>query len=363
MIVAGIMSGTSLDGIDVAITEITGRGWNLKVRTLAHRSESYPARIRERLLSVSNTTTHTAEIAHLNFVLPELYAKAVRRIWKDKLDLVGCHGQTIFHDGWKLKCTLQIGDGSVLAERLGVPVVSDFRPRDMAAGGQGAPLVPFVDYLLFRDKRRSRVALNIGGIANITLISAGAKPGEVTAFDTGPGNMVMDALMKEVTGNRQGFDKNGAMAAKGKVNEPLLKKLLANPYFRKRPPKTAGREQFGKEFTEAILKSGLSSEAMLATATELTAQSVAVSIRDCGHPVDDVIVSGGGARNVTLLRRIGDALPGAVICKSTDFGVDADAKEAIAFAVLAYESFHGRPSNMPGATGARHPVVLGKISR
>jgi anhydro-N-acetylmuramic acid kinase len=221
------MSGTSLDGIDVAVIDIQRN----RFETVAHRTSSYPSKIRERLLGVSNADTHTREISRLNFELPELYARAVRQCGVDlaSIELVGCHGQTIYHER---QSTLQIGDGSVLAERLGIPVVSDFRTRDMAAGGRGAPLVPFVDYWLFRGKRRSRVALNIGGIANISAIPAGASADQVIAFDTGPGNMILDSLVKIHTKGRQKFDRGGRIAAQGRVDRKLLDRLLTQPYYR-----------------------------------------------------------------------------------------------------------------------------------
>ena len=263
MRVAGIMSGTSLDGIDVAVVDITGRGWNKRIESVAFRTAPYPEKVREALLGVSNTNTHTGEIARLHFLLPELYARAVRetcekgRVPVSSLELVACHGQTIFHEGdpvrylgYRVASTLQIGEASVLAERLGVPVVSDFRPRDIAAGGRGAPLVPYVDYLLFRHRRLGRVALNIGGIANITAIPPGSAPEDVTGFDTGPGNMVIDALAAIETRGRLRFDRDGRLAARGQVNRPLLDRLLAGPYYRRKPPKSSGREQYGRDFVE-----------------------------------------------------------------------------------------------------------------
>jgi anhydro-N-acetylmuramic acid kinase len=378
MRVAGIMSGTSLDGIDVAIIDITGSGWNKKVGTVAFYSEPYPAAIRKALLAVSNTQTHTADIARLNFLLPELYAEAVQRcceehrISLDSLELVGCHGQTIFHEGSPVKLlgrsiasTLQIGDGSVLAERLKKPVVSDFRPRDMAAGGRGAPLVPFVDYLLFRDRRRGRVALNIGGIANLTAIPPAAAPEQIIAFDTGPGNMVMDALAAEHTRGRQQYDKDGRIAAQGTVDTALLRELMRDKYYSAPPPKTAGREQYGPAFLERLKRRKLPLPDLIATATALTAATIAEGIERFALPrmnADELIISGGGARNPRLLAYLAGFLPEVEIQTSEQYGIDADAKEAIAFAILAFESWHHRPGNLPSATGARQAVTLGKIS-
>jgi len=354
MKIAGIMSGTSLDGIDVAVVEMPS------VRTLLHYSVPYPAAIRARLLAVSNATTHTAEISRLNFELGELYAKAVRRA--GKIDLIGCHGQTIYHEG--RRNTLQIGEAAVIAERTGVPVVSNFRARDIAAGGQGAPLVPYVDYLLFRHPRRARIALNIGGIANITVIPPRAKPEDVIAFDTGPGNMVIDALAKEVTGGKQNYDRGGRIAARGNVNRELLADLMRDRYYRQRPPKSAGREQYGVEFIQRLKASGDSIEDLTATATVLTASTIAQAVeahrpRGC---LTDLIVSGGGVHNPQIMAHLCALLPEVAVATSSDFGVDADAKEAIAFAVLAYETWRGRPSNLPSATGARRSVPLGSVT-
>ena len=359
MRVAGIMSGTSLDGIDVAVIDIHGS----KIETVAHHSVPYAADVRKAILAVSNTTTTTGAISRLNFQLGEIYADAVSHVGVPlkTIKLIGCHGQTIFHEGKTPVNTMQIGEAAVIAERTGIPVVSDFRVRDIAAGGQGAPLVPFVDYLLFRHKKRSRVLLNIGGIANFTWLPAGAKPEEVLAFDTGPGNMVMDALTAELTGGKQLFDRGGAIAAKGHVDRELLDKLLADRYYKTRPPKSAGREQYGAEFVARMKKTGLFLPDLIATATALTAATIALGVRMVGMP-DELIVSGGGMHNKQLIGNLAALLPEVGIARTNDFGIDGDAKEAIAFAVLAYRRCKGRSGNLPGATGAGHTVVLGKIS-
>jgi anhydro-N-acetylmuramic acid kinase len=359
MRVAGVMSGTSLDGIDVAIVDIKGRD----VQTLAFTSTPYPEAVRAAILAVSNAATTTGAISRLNFQLGELYARAIRKTMQryGAVELIGCHGQTIFHEGGRN--TLQIGEAAVIADRTGIPVVSDFRPRDIAAGGQGAPLVPFVDYLLLRDARRTRVALNLGGIGNITVIPAGAKPDRVVAFDTGPGNMVIDALVAEHTGGKRKYDRGGKLAARGNVNRKLLDELLQDSYYRQRPPKTAGREQYGKEFIARLKRSRVPMEDLITTATVLTAATVALGVRRQVKGAADLIVSGGGAHNPQILAHLAAYLPGVTIATSSDYGIDVDAKEAIAFAVLAHETWHGKPSNLPSATGARRPVVLGKISR
>lgn len=375
MRVAGIMSGTSLDGIDVAIVDITGRS---AYSTVAFRTTPYPEAIREAVLSVSNANTHTAGISRLNFLLGELYAQAVRATCQrsgvplESVQLIGCHGQTIFHEGvavshlgFEVASTMQIGEAAVIAERTRIPVVSDFRVRDIAAGGQGAPLVPYVDYLLYRDRRRGRVALNIGGIANITAIPAAARREEVIAFDTGPGNMVVDALAARYTGGGEKFDRDGAIAARGRVDQRLLRALLDAPYYRAAPPKSAGREQYGAEFVERLVAAGLPLEDLAATATALTAAAVAEGIDRFVRPrmrVDELIASGGGVHNPQLMARLAQSLPGVALTTSSEYGVDPDAKEAIAFAVLACETWRRRPSNLPSATGARRPVVLGKIT-
>lgn len=352
MRVAGIMSGTSLDGIDVAIVELP------KARTVKFVSVPYPAKIRERLLAVSNSVTHTSEISRLNYEIAELYAKAVKRA--GKVDLIGCHGQTIYHEG--RRNTLQIGEAAVLAERTGVPVVSNFRARDIAAGGQGAPLVPYVDYQLFRHPKRMRVALNIGGIANITVIPAGARPDQVVAFDTGPGNMVIDALAREASGGKWNYDRDGRIAASGKLDRGLLDELLRDPYYRRRPPKSAGREQYGTEFVTRLKASGASLRDLVATATVLTASTIAMAVDRFTRGPLELIVSGGGSHNPQILRHLSALLPQARVGSSGDFGVDPDAKEAIAFAILAYATWRGRPSNLPSATGARRPALLGSVT-
>ena len=368
------MSGTSLDGIDVANVDIEGR----RIRPVAFHSTRYPESVRQAILGVSDATTTTAQIARLHFRLGQLYASAVQetirrgRVRSGTVELVGCHGQTIYHQGdrepflgKRVAATMQIGEASVIAEALSVPVVSDFRTRDIAAGGKGAPLVPYLDYWLFRHARLGRVALNIGGIANITAIPPGARSDEVLAFDTGPGNMVIDALATEFTRGRQHFDRNGSIAARGKVDLALLDSLLADSYYRRRPPKTAGREQYGPEFIARLKRTGLPLRDLIATATALTAAAIANGIERFvmpWMPVNEVIASGGGVRNSTLMGYLQAFLPDVRIARSDEFGIDADAKEAVAFAVLAYESFRKRPSNVPSATGARRPVVLGKIT-
>jgi anhydro-N-acetylmuramic acid kinase len=354
MRVAGIMSGTSLDGIDVAIVEIRGR----QVETIGFTETPYPEAVRAAILAVSDTETHTAAISRLNYQLAELYAKAVIRATKrfGPVALIGCHGQTIYHEG--RSNTLQIGEPAVLAERCGVPVVSNFRARDIAAGGQGAPLVPYVDYLLFRHATRNRVALNIGGIGNITVLPAGCAPEDVVAFDTGPGNMVIDALASEYSGGKQRYDRGGKFAESGTVNTALLDELLRDPYYRRKPPKSAGREQYGAAFVARLKATGLPVPDLIATATVLTAATIAMAV----GRTSELIASGGGVQNPQIMGHLAGFLPGVAISTSTDHGVDAGAKEAVAFAILAHETWRGKTSNLPSATGARRAVILGSIT-
>jgi anhydro-N-acetylmuramic acid kinase len=378
MRIAGIMSGTSLDGIDVAIIDITGSGFKAKINVLTSHSVPYPRQIREALLAVSNTSTQTGDISRLNFLLGELYVEALEetaeraQIPLNTVKLIGCHGQTIFHEGQgaqylgkKVASTFQIGESSVISERTGIDVISNFRERDVAAGGKGAPLVPYLDYLLIRHRGRGRVAVNIGGIANLTAIPPNTSSDRVIAFDTGPGNMVIDQLVSRITQGGQTYDRDGAIAASGILDPKLLAKLLRDKYFRGKPPKTAGREQYGAEFVTKLLDTELSSEDLIATATALTAESIALGVRNFVMPemrVDEVFVSGGGTHNPTLMRLLQKAMGPIPVKESSEVGLDVDAKEAIAFAVMAYETAHQRPSNVPMATGARRSVVLGKLT-
>ncbi len=327
------------------------------------------------------TRASVADLARLNFLLGELYADAVlgaERQFRVKADLVGCHGQTLYHQGEvrrflgrKVAATWQTGEAAVIAARVGVPVVSDFRPADMAAGGKGAPLVPYLDYLLFRDPKIGRIVQNIGGIANLTAIPAGADADRVFAFDTGPGNMVIDAVTEALFG--RAFDRGGKIAASGKVLEPVLASMLRHKFFRAKPPKTAGREEFGREFVREFLRAcgRARKQDVVATATALTARSIADAVRrfvtekkGAKHSFCEMILSGGGARNATLVGMLAEDLAplGIQLRFSDEFGLPSEAKEAVAFAVLAYETWNRRASNVPSATGAKRAAVLGKIS-
>jgi len=382
MTVAGIMSGTSADGIDVAVVRIAPGKLRPRIELLAHESFAFPAPLRRAVLAAMNAaSTSTAELARLNWRLGLAYAEAVQATLakhKLQLDLIGCHGQTVYHQpraqsyaGRRFTCTWQLGEPAVLAAAVHVPVVSNFRPADMLAGGQGAPLVPLLDFVLFADAKRGRVLQNIGGIANLTAIPAGAAADAVTAFDTGPGNMVIDSLAQQLFNKK--FDRNGAIAARGTVLKTVLDQALANPYFKLQPPRTAGREQFGHEYAAKFLancqRHSLHPEDALATATALTAETIARSYKNYirgkmkGRGVD-YIVSGGGARNATLLAMLAQRLEplGCDLAASEDFGLPAEAKEAAAFALLAWQSWHHLPGNLPKATGASRPAILGQVT-
>lgn len=383
MRVLGLMSGTSADGIDVALARISGAPLRLDARLEHFAAIPFPRVVREEILRLANgAATTTAEISQLDFLLGELFAEAARkacerfRVPLAKVSLIGSHGQTIYHQGKatgsfgarRMASTMQIGEPSVIAARTGVTTIADFRPADMAVGGQGAPLVPYVDYLLYRNDRVGRVALNIGGIANVTVIPAGAQPKDVFAFDTGPGNMVIDALVQHFSKRRQTFDRDARIARNGRVIPALLDSLLADPYFKRRPPKSAGREQYGEEYARRLIAADKKHHAkpadLIRTATMLTP----LSIVDAWHrfitpraKVDQLIVAGGGARNPLTMAQLVAALRGVEVRTSGALGVSGDAKEAFAFAILAYETFHGRPSNLPSATGARRAAILGKV--
>jgi anhydro-N-acetylmuramic acid kinase len=382
MLVLGMMSGTSADGIDVALARISGAAPRLSAKLVAHHHLSFAASVRQSILNLSNGgSTSTGEISRLNFLLGEEFARAAIaacRIWRvalSRIRLIGSHGQTIFHQGEtnraagvrRIASTLQIGEPSVIAERTRITTIADFRPADIAAGGHGAPLVPFVDYLLYRDAKRGRVALNIGGIANVTVIPAAAQASDVFAFDTGPGNMMIDALVEQITHGRARYDRGAKIALSGKMIPTLLEKLMNEPYLRKKPPKTAGREEFGRDYAEKWLAWGAKNRAnpqdLVRTATVFTSLSIADAFRRFIFPraqVHQMIVAGGGANNPLIMAQLAAALPGIQIVSSAEHGVPAEAKEAFAFAILAYETFHNRPNNLPSATGARHPVVMGK---
>lgn len=382
MLVLGLMSGTSADGIDVALVDISGSPPRISAKLVNFTSLPFPGRVRSELLRVAEGEAVTSgEISQLNFRLGQLFALACLdacrrfRTSPKKVALIGSHGQTIFHQGVaspylgvRVASTLQIGEPSIIASHTGITTVADFRPADMSVGGHGAPLVPFVDYVLYRDAKLGRAALNLGGIGNVTAIPAGAKPREVAAFDTGPGNMLIDALVKRFTRGVQPFDRDARIAQRGRCLPHLINKLMKDPYLRQHPPKTAGREQYGHVFLEKVIKQGRALRArpedLVRTATIFTALSVIDALHRWVLPktqIGQLIVSGGGVHNPLIMAQLAASLPDVEVIPSSRLGVPEDAKEALAFAILAYETFHHRPSNLPSATGARRPTILGKI--
>jgi anhydro-N-acetylmuramic acid kinase len=377
--VIGLMSGTSLDGIDAALVCIYEEEKSLRVETSAFRTTPYPLDIQAELMRAIRGETGVAEICHLNFLLGELFADAALRLMQEakvlpeQLLCISSHGQTVWHQpepiewqGRAIRSTLQIGEPAVIAERTGVPTVGDFRVADVAAGGQGAPLVPYVDYLLFRHPSEGRILLNIGGIANLTAIPANASPEEVIAFDTGPGNILINVAMEIASGGRYRYDPEGSFAQRHPVRDEWLTELLRHPYFGQPPPKSTGRETFGEGMVRKLLRRYKISNAelLVPTLTELTARTIADSIRRfvlSQVQAARLIVSGGGVHNRTLMGRLRELLPELQVETSDRYGIPPDAKEAVAFAVLGYQRMHGRTNNLPAATGARRAVVMGKI--
>ncbi len=383
MLVLGMMSGTSADGIDVSLARISGVPPNLNAKLLAHTSSTFPSALREEILRVAEQQPITAgALSQLNFRLGELFANAVLaacrefRISPKKIALIGSHGQTIFHQGEPVNflgqptaSTLQIGEPAIIAARTGITTVGDFRPADMALGGQGAPLVPYADYLLYRHEKLGRISLNLGGIANITVIPAAAKPSQILAFDTGPANMLIDALVSHFTRGRLRFDRNAHLASQSRSIPALLDDLMRDPYLKLAPPKSTGREYYGHAYLKKILALGRRHRAkpndLIRAATIFTALSVVDALNSFvlrKTKIHQLIVSGGGAHNPLILAQLSAALPGMEILPSGRLGIPEDAKESFAFALLAYETFHRRPGNLPSATGARGPAILGKIS-
>jgi anhydro-N-acetylmuramic acid kinase len=382
MLVIGMMSGTSADGMNVALAEISGAPPKLQLKLLHHTSRIMPGALRKEVLRVAEGAACTAgEISQLNFRLGMAFADAAVSVCKEfrvalsRVELIGSHGQTIFHQGRPVEfmgrrtaSTLQIGEPAVIAARTGITTVGDFRVADMAAGGQGAPLVPFADYLLYRDEKIGRVSLNLGGIGNVTVLPAGARPGQVVAFDTGPGNMLMDALVWHFTKKKQKFDRGARLARQGEVNVKLLKELLRDPYLKLGPPKSTGREYYGRAYFQELLrlgkKHGAGPNDLIRTATEFTVASVVDALKRFvlkKTKISQLIVSGGGAKNPLVMAQLAAALTPLEVLGSGRFGVPEEAKEAYAFALMAYETAHRRTGNLPSATGAEQAAVLGKI--
>lgn len=377
-VVAGLISGTSADGIDAALVQITGNGTDTRVRQLAFFSVPYPKHFKELVLNNSLPGTGSVDlICELNILIAHFFADAVKRVARkagrslSSIDLIGSHGQTVHHlpktkraFGKTIRSGLQLGDPSTIAQLTGIPTVGDFRTADMALGGEGAPLVPYFDYLMFRSKTKNRILLNLGGIANFTALPKNAVSRDVVAFDTGPANMVIDALMKRWY--RRDFDRGGTVALSGDIIPGLLTTMMTHPYFRQRPPKSTGREMFGRMFLPRLLKlsRGLQTRDIIATVTEFTAFSVFDQYNRFIAPwmkADEVLVSGGGVHNRALMEALRDYFRSATVGKVEDAGFSSDAKEAVCFAVLANETISENPSNVPSVTGAARPAILGKI--
>ena len=366
------MSGSSCDAVDAALVRIKGTGKSLVMKLIAYREFEYDASFRNHLLSEHLTAK---DLCLLNFELGERFASAVDEMLVEakaedvSVDFVSSHGHTVSHfppSSNRGAGTLQIGEPAIIAERCGLPVVSDFRPRDMAAGGQGAPLVPYADWVLFRKEDRTVVCLNIGGIANFTVVAP--EFSDVIAFDTGPGNMAIDGAVRLLTRGGAALDRDGRAAAKGEVIDEFLEYLLSHKFFSKKPPKSTGRDEFGPE---VYLRDGLSNRAdhkyedLIATVTEAVVRSITDAYNRFIRPhynVHHLIVSGGGAQNRTLMRILKDRLSEVKIYTSDQYGISYGAREAIAFAILGNETVCGTPANVPGATGAEHPALLGKIT-
>lgn len=382
LLVLGLMSGTSADGIDAALARISGAPPHVRAKLLDHTSAKFPPALRAEILRVAEQQPIPAgDLSQLNFRLGEVFAEAAIaacktfRVARERVALIGSHGQTIFHQGAPVRCfgrptasTLQIGDPAVIAARTGITTIGDFRVADMALGGQGAPLVPYADYVLYRHPKLGRVSLNLGGIANITVIPASAKLQQVVAFDTGPANMLIDALVAHFTRGRQRYDKNAAIAQTGRSLPALLDALMRDPYLKLSPPKSTGREYYGHAYIKKVLAVGRRHRArpadLIRAVTIFTALSVVDALQRFVLPktkIRQLIVSGGGSRNPLILGQISAMLPRIELLPSSKLGVPEDAKEAFAFVLLAYETFHQRPSNVPSATGARGPAILGKI--
>jgi anhydro-N-acetylmuramic acid kinase len=369
------MSGTSVDGIDACLVEITGNGIHTKTNILNYETYRYDKAMRIAILDACNPKTGTVDkVCQLNFRLGTLFANAAKAIANKShipitdIDIIGSHGQTIHHLP-HLQSTLQIGEPAVIAQETGVVTVADFRTGDVAAGGQGAPLVPYLDFVLFRDERKGRALQNIGGIANVTFLPCGCGIEDVIAFDTGPGNMIIDRITALITENSAQYDEGGSLSAKGKVIDGLFSELHGHPYLSKPPPKTTGREEFGHVFADTLykdaVKKGIKGVDILATVTAFTASTIAESYKRWilpKHTISEVILSGGGCLNNTLKNFLAQYLPPSIrICAIDEFGISSTAKEALAFAVLANETISGNPNNIPGATGAKEPVIMGKI--
>jgi len=377
-LIVGLMSGTSVDGVSLVLVRVWGCGLSTKFKIIAYRTYPYPPEIRTRIFELFDRERSDVEkICFMNFILGEFYADMINAFLDqagfnpEDVDLIASHGQTIYHiphlrelAGYRTRSTLQIGEPCVIAERTGLPVVADFRPRDIAAGGHGAPIIAYVDYIIFRSVEKSRAVQNIGGIANVTYLPKNCSVDDVVAFDTGPGNMIIDAVVRRMTNGALQYDVDGKIALKGKVSRELLDWLLRHPFIRKRPPKTTGREEFGEDFVERVMSKaselGLSFEDIVATVTAFTVESIVYNYRTFLGEVDEVILGGGGAYNLAIVRGLRDKLKIPILTHE-DFGIPEQAKEPLGMALLANETIMGNPNNVPRATGARKRIVMGKI--
>ena len=381
-IVVGLMSGTSCDGIDACLTNIKGNGLTTKVDVIGYETFSYNDEIRQLIFNASQRETSSVDlICRLNFTLGKLFADTVKLIAKktsipiSKIDIVGSHGHTIYHIpsskakvNMSLGSTLQIGEPSIIAQDTGITTIADFRTRDIAAGGEGAPLVPYADFILFGRDGVCRAMQNIGGIANVTLLPGDCDINRIIAFDSGPGNMVIDRFAEKITGGSVKFDKNGIFASKGKPNQDFLERLCSHPYVTKYPPKSTGREDFGVQFAdnlyEEMKRESINDSDAIATVTAFTAKSISDNYRTFIQPfykITEVVLSGGGIHNLTLRKLLSKYLSGIRIKQTDDYGIPSDTKEALSFAILANETLFGNPANVLSATGAKERVVLGKI--
>ncbi|MCI2104836.1 MAG: anhydro-N-acetylmuramic acid kinase [Sphaerochaeta sp.] len=371
----GIMSGTSCDGIDCALVRISGSGVGLKASELGFVTVPYQDAVRERLLALAKGDVGGShELTLMAFLLGDLFTEACLKLCDATgvkprdIDVIGSHGHTVFHLpqsepylGRAIRGTMQIGDVSRLAETFSCPVVSDFRVRDFAVGGMGAPLVPYTEYLLYRSDTETVALQNIGGIGNVTILPKGCTPEKVVAFDTGPGNMVIDALASHYTQGTMRYDDGGRMASHGTLLPRLERFFLSDPYLSQPIPKTTGRERYGQEFVRNLLSvaGDATAEDVLYSATWFTAEAIRRAV--AGYQVDRLVIAGGGSHNRTLLSILGNMLPSVAVMRGEDAGYNSDSKEAVAFAILANECVCGQVNSLPSATGGAHPVVLGKI--
>ncbi|MBI5931091.1 MAG: anhydro-N-acetylmuramic acid kinase [Chloroflexi bacterium] len=378
MRIIGLMSGTSADGIDAALCEIEGQPPQVQAKILATLVVGYQPAQRERILAACNPRSgHVDDLCRLNFDLGEWLAQAIHRLidqaglTSNNIDLIASHGQTVWHqvegDG-QVSATLQIGEAAVIAERTGLTTIHNFRPRDVTAGGQGAPLTGYADWLLLRHPTQWRAVQNIGGMGNVTFLPPlNNTDSQPLAFDTGPGNALIDMATTILTDGAQTYDRDGALAARGQLDEGWLAQLMSHPYFERRPPKTTGRELFGADMAQQLVQEGqtrgLNREGIIATLTALTASSIADAYtRFAPQPPAEVILGGGGQHNPTLVAHLQNFMPNTHVLRHEAIGLSSDFKEALVFAILAYETWHNRPGNLPALTGASYPVVLGQIT-